>query len=371
MSREYYIGCISGTSLDGLDLALVDFDENTTRVLSTHCQPIPDELSSALSELCLPGPDEIDRLGEADVALGKFISSAINNFVKQTGIEAENIAAIGSHGQTIRHRPNALHPFTMQLGNGHVIAEQTGIMTIADFRMADMAAGGHGAPLVPAFHSAIFSSDLNQRLVINLGGISNISIIPASNKQDTPASGYDIGPANTLMDRWIERHKGLSYDKDGAWANEGIVEVELLKHMLCDPFFATSGPKSTGREYFNLSWLNKFQPEHYAIENVQRTLLELCAITVANAIKHERTSRESDIFVCGGGAHNTLLMQRIAKHAEHDKINTTDALGISVDDVEACAFAWLARQTIKRRPGNLCSVTGANKAKILGAIYLP
>lgn len=371
MAGEYFVGCISGTSLDGLDLALVHFRDNKASVQNSTCVDIPVSLQRSLTALCLPGDNELDRLGETDVELGEFIANSIIEFLKQCDISPNQIKAIGSHGQTVRHRPNARHPFTAQIGNAHVIAEHTKIVTISDFRMADMAAGGQGAPLVPAFHKAIFADRDQRRLIVNLGGISNISIIPAAQDQCQHTSGYDIGPANTLLDRWVETHKGERYDKNGAWASQGTVVPDLFDAMLSDPFFALPAPKSTGREYFNLDWIMKFNPAKYAAEDVQRTLLELTAETTARSIKTESTSKQTQVFVCGGGSHNPLLIERITSLSDQSPIKPTDTLGVPSDDVEACAFAWLARQTTKQLPGNLMTVTGAKSPKILGAIHLP
>jgi anhydro-N-acetylmuramic acid kinase len=370
MARELFIGCISGTSLDGLDLVVVEFNNDSPKVIGSHCAIIPKTLQTELSALCSPGPNEIERLGRSDVALGRFIGESINAFLTEQALDRESIIAIGSHGQTIRHHPDGKHPFSMQIGAPSAIAETTGITTIADFRMADMMAGGQGAPLVPFFHQKAFSSDRVDRLIINLGGISNISVLPPQDAQQLiPAYGYDIGPANTLMDRWTEKHLGKGYDAFGSWARKGQLDHDLLSRLLGDEYFSREWPKSTGREYFNIPWLEQFLEGAERPEDVQRTLLELSADTIANAIKIAQESTLAEVYLCGGGAHNSFLVERITTLSEPNKIALTDDLGIPADDVEAAAFAWLARETLAKRPGNLTSVTGAKKAKILGAVH--
>jgi anhydro-N-acetylmuramic acid kinase len=370
MGRELFIGCISGTSLDGLDLVTVEFDNGAPKVIGSKCAVIPTGLQAELSALCSPGPNEIERMGRSDVALGRFIGESINTFLTDQSIEPTNIIAIGSHGQTIRHHPDGKHPFSMQIGAPSAIAEVTGITTVADFRMADIMAGGQGAPLVPFFHQKAFSSEQAQRLIINLGGISNISILPLQDaRKSVPAFGYDIGPANTLMDRWTEKHISKSYDAFGLWAREGQLDKTLLSRMLGDAYFSREMPKSTGREYFNMPWLEQFLEGSERPEDVQRTLLELCASTIATAIQNIQNSHTAEAYLCGGGAHNSFLVERIKSLSKLNKIGITDDLGIPVDDVEAAAFAWLARETLEGRPGNLRTVTGAKKAKILGAVH--
>ena len=369
MPRDYYIGCISGTSLDGLDLALVEFKQGKPTVIHSECATIPSDLQSELNSLCSPGPNEIERLGRADIEFGKFIGDSINALLKKLSFDHTEISAIGSHGQTIRHRPDIDHPFSMQVGAISTIAERTGVTTIGDFRMADIAAGGQGAPLVPAFHEQVFSCSTAKRLIINLGGISNITTLPCQdNESDTSIQGYDIGPANTLMDCWIKKHLGKNYDNEGLWAQSGKLLDTTLNQMLRDSYFSRGTPKSTGREYFNMNWLEKFEIQNQNPEDVQRTLLELTAHTISAAISQEKTQELLEIYLCGGGAHNSFLLKRIKELSGLNSISKTDILGIPADDVEAAAFAWLARETLKGRPGNLPSVTGATKLKILGAV---
>ncbi|KZY61311.1 anhydro-N-acetylmuramic acid kinase, partial [Oleiphilus sp. HI0066] len=368
-SQQLYIGCISGTSIDGLDIALVKFEDNKIHTVQSDCIKLPEKLRHALSQLCDSNSDEeLERFGRVDHELGKFIGKSTNDFLTRLNINPESVTAIGSHGQTIRHRPEGPTPFSIQIGNGHAIAEHSGIMTINDFRMADMVCGGQGAPLVPAFHEAIFSSKDAHHFIINLGGIGNISVIPEGHMHNS--YGYDIGPANTLLDRWIECHKDKDYDENGAWASSGKVIPSLLKCLYSDPFFSAPAPKSTGREYFNLHWLNQHEIQDLKPEDVQRTLLELSAVSVADTIKAEKQNLVGPVkfYVCGGGAHNQLLIDRI-ETLSNEHIQFTDELGIPVDDVEACAFAWLAKQTTERKAGNLISATGASRPKILGAIH--
>lgn len=372
MTRELYIGSISGTSLDGIDLALVEIDtlktHNNCKVVDSICHPLPTQLKNTLSALCYPGDNEISDLGQADVWFGHEVAKGISQLLNSNQVSANDIAAIGSHGQTIRHEPNAEHPFSLQVGNGNIIAEQTGITTITDFRMADMAAGGQGAPLAPAFHEVMFQDQRQTRIALNLGGIANISVIPSIDSNNA-TSGYDIGPANGLMDRWIEQHNNRPYDEHGDWARSGTVIPRLLKTLLSEPYFAQATPKSTGRELFNLEWLGAHLTGKEDPADVQRTLLELTAVTCAEAI-NKISNRDIKTFLCGGGAHNAFLVERISGLAA-STISTTDELDIPVDDVEACAFAWFAFQTNHRRTSNCPSVTGAHKKKILGAIYYP
>ena len=288
-----------------------------------------------------------------------FIGSTINAFLSNQNILPDQVEAIGSHGQTVRHRPNCTHPFTLQIGNAAVIADTTGIPTISDFRSADIAAGGQGAPLVPAFHKFAFTSEDSRRIVLNLGGISNISVLPPSLGNDQDIHGYDIGPANTLMDRWIEKHESISYDKDGEWAESGQLITPLLEAMLEDNFFKISGPKSTGREHFNLSWLDRFLSGNEKPEDVQRTLLELTAQSVSIATKAEARSSQNELILCGGGARNGFLVERISDLCSPITTTKTNMLGIPTDDVEAAAFARPCSQYGERVEAAVAVVSGS------------
>lgn len=358
-----YLGVMSGTSLDGLDIALIEQSEKTS-LLATHYLPMPEELRAELLALCAPGPDELARAAMVEQRWVRLAAQGIHSLLKQQELSPTSIRAIGSHGQTIRHEP--ARGFTVQIGNPALLAELTGISVVSDFRRRDVAAGGQGAPLVPAFHEALFAEQHNYRAVLNIGGFSNLSLLAP----DQPARGFDCGPGNVLMDAWIQRQHGDSYDRDGAWAASGKVQPKLLDALLSDPFFKTQGPKSTGRELFNLNWLDQHLDKqlHYAEADVQATLLELTAISISKALLSAQ--RETDeLLVCGGGAHNRTLMTRLAALLPHCVVNSTQAHGVPADWVEAMAFAWLAHCCLEGIPANRPSVTGACGLRVLGAIY--
>ena len=364
---ELFVGLMSGTSLDGIDAVLVDFAEDPPRLIETLSHPLPDALRQQLATLCQPGDDEIERMGQADIALGELFADAVQQLLRQTDIPAAEIHAIGSHGQTIRHRPDA--GFTLQIGDPNHIAQRTGITTTADFRRRDMAAGGQGAPLVPAFHAALFRSPDITRVVLNLGGMANITLLPANPEQ--PVSGFDTGPGNVLMDLWARQHLGRPLDEGGAWAASGRVDEALLARCLSDSYFRQPPPKSTGREHFNADWLatQLGESEHSpSAVDVQATLCELTAISVAEAVR-QAGADIAELLVCGGGARNAHLLSRLRAHLEPMDVIPSDARGLAADWVEAVAFAWLARETLAGRPGNLPAVTGASEAVVLGAIY--
>lgn len=356
--NELYIGLMSGTSADGIDAALVDFSQPHPQLIATHYNPYPRELRQLILELCHPGTNEINRLGELDIALGKAFAHTANTLLENQKISSTQIKAIGSHGQTIRHHPHL--KFTLQIGDPNVIAAETGITTIADFRRRDLAHGGQGAPLVPAFHQEIFASK-ESRAIVNIGGIANITVLTDS------VLGFDTGPGNNLLDAWAETHLQKTYDENGTWAAQGKVNIELLNQLLADPYFKLAPPKSTGREYFNLNWLKKFLTPSISAVDVQATLAELTAINITDAVKKHLNTGE--IFICGGGAHNAFLLSRIKELAKPLTAHSTSQLGIDPDWVEAIAFAWLAKQTLNKKPGNLTAVTGAKKPAILGGIY--
>jgi len=364
---ELFIGIMSGTSMDAIDTVLVDFDKQPLSVLHTHSEAIPASLKQSILSLCTPGSDEINRLGQLDVQLGRLFSNACHQLLKKSGIESKTIRAIGSHGQTIRHHPNLDFPFTLQIGDPNVIAARTGITTVADFRRRDMAIGGQGAPLVPAFHQSVFHDDKNNRVVLNIGGIANVTVLPANIKQ--AITGFDTGPGNTLMDAWAHRHLNKPYDKDGEWARTGKINQSLLDALLNDNYFTKNPPKSTGREHFNLEWLTKHLPQKIADEDVQRTLLELTVVSIINAIEQLEINI-NDVLLCGGGIHNLFLVERLTELGKTYNFQSTENFGIAPDWVEAIAFAWLAKQTLAGKPGNIHSVTGAKDATILGGIYL-
>jgi len=364
-----YIGLMSGTSVDGIDAALVAIDAATRfELIATHRHPIPPETRRRLQALMQPGADELSRAAALDIELAELFAQAATCVREQAKLGLRDIRAIGSHGQTIRHAPDASPPFSLQLGNASVIAETTGITTVADFRARDIAAGGQGAPLVPAFHQWLFQKTGTHRAIVNIGGIANFTYLPADAAQ--PVLGFDTGPGNTLLDRWIEKHQGLAYDQDGRWAAGGKPSAALLTVLLADPYFARRPPKSTGRDYFHLAWLERHLQQaggKLAPQDVQATLVELTALTLAQALA--RLPRLDEVYLCGGGAHNTALTAALKQHLGDLPLATTETLGLAPDWVEAAAFAWLAHQTLEGLPGNLPSVTGAKRAVILGGIY--
>lgn len=365
---ELYIGLMSGTSMDAVDGVLVDLT-TTPRLLASHSLPHAPALKARLLALAQPGPDELDRLGQLDVELGRHFAACALALLAQTGMAATAVRAIGSHGQTVRHRPQGDFPFTLQIGDPNVIAEATGISVVADFRRRDVAAGGQGAPLVPACHEALFRSATEDRVALNLGGIANISILPAA--PSAPVYGFDTGPANVLLDGWCYRHTGQPYDADGQWARAGQVHAPLLTTLLAHPYFRRPPPKSTGREEFHLDWLDAVlaeQTEDVAPVAVQATLTELTAASVAQAIVAEGRG-QGRLLVCGGGAYNGLLLERLAALLPAMTVETTLKHGLPPSWVEAIAFAWLAQRTLAGRPGNLPAVTGARGLRVLGGIY--
>lgn len=364
----FFIGLMSGSSLDAIDAVLVDFAETPPQLLGKLAWPLQEDLRQLLDDLTRSGPDELARTGHADACLGHALAAAVSALLKQTDTPAARVRAIGSHGQTIRHSPGATPPTTLQIGDPNIIAEQTGITTVADFRRRDLAAGGQGAPLVPAFHQAVFSHPDRDRVILNLGGIANLTLLPRD--EGGPVTGFDTGPGNALLDAWISRQRGEPYDDGGAWAASGQVDPELLTALLDDPYFQLDGPRSTGRDHFNLEWLENSHASlaSLAPADVQATLLELTAVTVAGAL-HTENLAQGEMLVCGGGVHNTALMQRLAVLLPDIPIETTAAAGIDPDWVEAVAFAWLARQTLANRPGNLPGVTGARRPVVLGGIW--
>lgn len=360
-----YIGLMSGTSLDGVDGVLADFSCKQP-LLATASRSIPSDLRQRLLDLCLPGNDEIQRIALAEPQLAQLYTEVVQDLLASSGTAATDITAIGNHGQTIRHLPEL--GYTLQIGDPNKLAELTGIAVIADFRRRDLAAGGEGAPLVPAFHHACLGSETASRILINIGGMANISCLSPDTTQ--PVTGFDTGPGNVLMDAWCHRHKGTAYDLDGAWASQGKANTELLSEMMKDEFFHRAPPKSTGRELFSLTWLDRFSQIIDATpkQDVQATLLELSAQSISLAIRRWGIPG-ADCYICGGGAHNRALMQRLGNLLPEHQVTTTQALGIDPDWIEATAFAWLAKQRIEHLPGNLPSVTRAEGLRILGAIY--
>lgn len=361
---DYYIGLMSGTSLDSIDAVLVENNSGTVHPLFSYCHPLPNDLREKLLELALPGTNEIERMADAEPAFAKESASAVNHLLNIANTDADQIRAIGSHGQTVRHRPEK--GFTLQIGNPGQIAELTGITVISDFRRRDMAAGGQGAPLVPAFHKAVFASPEENRVIVNIGGIANISIL--SNQQ--VVSGFDTGPGNMLMDYWCQKHRHTAFDKNGDWAATGKFDQQLLDDLLKEKYLQQPPPKSTGRELFNGLWLEDKLLQHPSLNPavIQATLCRFTAQCIVEAIK-EYAPETDVVYISGGGAHNKMLLQIIQSGLDQQKVKTVDELGIGADWVEAVAFAWLAKQTLNRQTGSLPEVTGAKGARILGAIY--
>jgi len=366
-SDALYIGLMSGTSMDGIDAALMHFGDHRCETLATHSERYPLELQQRLRAAAAdPGRLSIDTVGSLDQWVGECFRDAALELLAAAGTDAHRVAAIGSHGQTIRHRPRADRPFTVQIGDPNVIVHGTGITTVADFRRRDIAAGGQGAPLAPAFHAWLFGHTAEQRVVLNIGGFANVTVLPP---RGVP-TGFDTGPGNALMDAWIRRHHGSEFDDRGSWAASGKEDAGLLARLLDDPYFDEPPPKSTGFEYFNLDWLDQ-RLGHATADpaDVQATLLGLTAMSIRDAIRRH-APQTTDVAACGGGAHNSALMARLSRELAPASLVSTEALGLEPDWVEAAAFAWLARQTLLGRPGNLPSVTGADGPAVLGGIYL-
>ncbi len=368
MSRERYAGVMSGTSLDGVDAVVADFAAGPGRVCETlgaaHV-PFPRELRATLAELQSSGSDELVRAADASIALADLYAEAILAACASAAVDAATLAAAGVHGQTVRHRPDL--GWTIQLNDAARVAERAGVAVVADFRHRDVAAGGQGAPLVPAFHAALFGGAEAHRVVVNIGGIANLTDLPASGD----VRGFDTGPGNVLSDLWHAQHRGGAYDENGTWAATGKPVVPLCEAMLADPYFAMAPPKSTGRDRFHSSWLD----EHLARAapgaappDVQATLVALTARTIGDAIRRHATDA-SEVLVCGGGARNATLMGALARELAPRTVLPTSERGVAVEHVEALAFAWLAREALAGRPGNLPAVTGAAGPRVLGAIY--
>ncbi len=366
---ELYIGLMSGTSMDGIDAALVDFSEALPKLLTTHSHAWPDDIQQALIEARDIPDEDLPSLSSLDQQTAEIFANACFKLLENSCYQAQDIISVGNHGQTIRHRPDIATPFSLQLGNPHKLATLTGIDVISDFRTADIKAGGQGAPLAPAFHQAVFQHEKINRVIVNIGGISNITILPGNNGQaetDQRITGFDCGPGNTLMDAWMSQQKQQAFDAEGALAASGRTNAGLLARLLMDEYFQLRPPKSTGFEYFNLEWLGKNIDRALNIADVQSTLCDLTAISIIRAI-NQYTADTDEIYICGGGVHNKELMRRLQTMTKCP-VSTTETLGIHPDWVEAMAFAWLAYRNVHHQTGNLPSVTGAGKAVILGAL---
>jgi anhydro-N-acetylmuramic acid kinase len=356
--------------MDAVDAALAEVSATEFRMLAAHSVELPGALAVRLRRLATPADgrglnfDPIDELGELDALAGELFASAALGLLAANGLEPPDIRAIGSHGQTLRHRPRGPQPFTLQIGDPNVIAARTGIPVVADFRRRDMALGGEGAPLVPAFHAAVFAHPEEYRAVLNLGGVANLTLLPPGQ----PVTGFDTGPANSLMDAWTRRHLDQPFDRDGAWAAAGEVCAPLLEALLAHPFLALAPPKSTGPEDFTLAWLDETVARAGAppADAVQATLCEFAAAGVAAALAAAPPQR---LLVCGGGGHNRHLVARLAARLPLTRLESTAAHGVDPDLVEAGAFAWLAARTLASLPGNLPAVTGASRPAVLCAIW--
>jgi anhydro-N-acetylmuramic acid kinase len=366
-ASELYLGLISGTSADAIDVALVSFDQKP-RLVAALAAPYPQALRPRVLALAREKAEiNLDELGSLDTELGHAFADAALALLEREQIAPDAIHALGSHGQTVRHKPTLAAPYTLQLGDPNVIAERTGITTVGDFRRRDIAAGGQAAPLVPGLHAALLSDPGQDRVVLNLGGIANITVLPRD--PAAPLAGFDTGPANCLMDGWSLLQRGVGCDVGGEWAALGRVDEALLSQMLDEPYFHQTGPKSSGREVFNLDWLKRQLGERQPSPvDVQATLLALSAHSVAAAIRRDAPQAQQ-VLVCGGGVHNASLMRALSEALTPVPVSSTASCGIDPDYVEAMAFAWLARQRLLSLPGNRADVTGARGPRVLGAIY--
>ncbi|MCH9027005.1 MAG: anhydro-N-acetylmuramic acid kinase [Proteobacteria bacterium] len=367
MGSSLYIGLLSGTSLDAIDAALLSFDNELPTLISTESHELPANLRKELLRL-FEYPDQADLrvLGKLDRELGECFASTATRLITKAAIDASAVVAIGSHGQTLWHQPGE-NGFTWQMGDPNIIAAKTGIKTVADFRRMDIALGGQGAPLAPAFHRVVFASADEYRVVVNIGGISNLTLLPT----EETVHGFDAGPGNVLMDAWCRRHRDQKFDCDGEWATSGTVIQELLDSMLAHDFFAKSPPKSTGRETFHLAWvdglISKLE-QSPRLQDVQATLAELTASAIGNAVR-DHAADSTRVLICGGGGKNLHLMKRLRAHLQGRSVSTTAEYGLNPGWVEAAVFAWLAKETIAGRPIDLPAITGSSKAAILGGIY--
>lgn len=373
MAGELYIGLMSGTSLDGIDVALVEFQVNShlgylgkacpARVLHTHFLAYPNPLREAILALQHTSHNELATTALVSNQLASLYAEAVNQLLAIHKISPSSITAIGNHGQTIRHCPEL--GYTLQIGNNALLAELTNITVVGDFRSRDMAAGGQGAPLVPAFHQAMFANPQKNRMIVNIGGIANITYLAKSGE----VLGFDSGPGNMLIDSWTKLHLGKNYDANGAWSATGVVLESLLSEMLSEPYFAQLPPKSTGRDLFNDNWLKQhLLDSQLRPQDVARTLVELTAQSIYHALLGTCNPID-EVYLCGGGAHNALLIACLKAKLGNAHVATTQALGIGVDWLEAIAFAWLAKQCLHQKTANLPKVTGAKGARILGAIH--
>lgn len=362
MSHAYFIGVMSGTSADGIDAVLIATGDGQSTLTLGHHRGMPQALRDEILSFRHPGDNELDRLAVLDRQLADEYAAAIQTLLKEAEVSASDVTAIGSHGQTLRHHPGGETPYTVQVGDPNRLAELTGVTVVADFRRRDIAAGGQGAPLVPAFHRARLIDAGVPSAVVNIGGIANVTLVSA----EGAVRGWDTGPGNTLLDGWISQHQGHLFDDEGSWASSGQVLEPLLNALLADPYFSRPYPKSTGPDYFHLDWLKQSLTGEEAPQDVQRTLLELTVMSICDALSIESVDV---VRLCGGGAYNTLLRHRLAESMPSAHVTTTAEIGVDPQWVEAWAFAWLAEQTLASLPGNVPAVTGAADERVLGGIY--
>ncbi|HBC57763.1 MAG TPA: anhydro-N-acetylmuramic acid kinase [Gammaproteobacteria bacterium] len=362
---EIYLGLMSGTSLDGVDAVLADFEPKIPQPLQQKTYAIPTQLRDDLLRISTNETASYLEVAQLDISFGHLLADIAVDLLARANLQAEQIIAIGSHGHTLAHRPNDNLAFSLQIGNAHVLNKKTGITVVADFRPSDIAVGGQGAPFACAFHDYLFKGE--NLAIVNIGGISNTTLI----RRDKPTLGYDSGPGNCLMDSWIQSQLDLPYDDNGEFASRGQVNPDLLKQLLRDDYFSEAIPKTTGRDKFNLDWLQQ-QLKHYGTElspeEIQTTLLQFTIETIAAPLLDLSTNLD-EILICGGGSHNQMLMQALADRLNPLPVSSIDARGVGADWVEALAFAWLAKMTLSQQPGNLPSVTGAREATILGGIF--
>lgn len=364
---EIYLGLMSGTSLDGVDVAIVDFASFPPRVLHCSTDSYPPEIRRALQQLCRAQSTTLDALYRLDAGLADIYADSVARALSTAGLDAGEVVALGCHGQTLRHSPDSDPPYTVQIGDPSRLAALSGIDTVADFRRKDIALGGQAAPLAPAFHRYLFRSRDENRAVINIGGIANLTWLPADSA--APLLGFDTGPGNTLLNYWIEKQQGLPFDEDGNWARGGRIDEELLAKMIgTEAYFRAPAPKSTGTEYFSPDWLEGFLPAHPEPRDIQATLVELTAATIADAVS-ALPEVPKNCYICGGGARNAYLLERLRLKLPDSGLQTTAALGMDPDFVEAAAFAWLARERVALRAGNIPEITRARRDTLLGGIY--
>lgn len=369
-SPQLAIGLISGTSLDGIDCALVDVAGAKPTLVSARCTSYKPALRNELLALCATPQISLEKLGSLHIEVGRAFAACVNEILAVNGVARSEVSVVGSHGQTVYHRPDSQTPFSLQIGDPNSIAQLTGLTTVADFRGRDLAAGGQGAPVAPLLHRHCFASSEQTRMIVNAGGIANLTAL----HKDGSALAFDTGPANVLMDYWIAKHRGAAFDADGAWAASGTVNPALLTELLAEPYLELPPPKSTGRELFNGAWLEErlrrvesTTGQPISAQDVQATLLELTSQSIARAVKAE--SQSGAIYLCGGGAHNTALRLRLAQLCSGFSVESTDALGMAPDWVEAIAFAWMAQRRLEGTALDTAPFTGAGQAVVLGGIY--